>query len=77
MALRYKTRKRLSILVLVLGVPLYIVVAVNVIDLFERPSLWVEFAVYVGLGILWALPLRAIFLGVGKADPDAPPPPEH
>jgi hypothetical protein len=34
----------------------------------------VEFLVYVGLGIVWALPFKAIFRGVGKADPDAPPP---
>lgn len=73
MALSYKTRKRLSILVLVIGLPAYIVAAVTVMNLIERPSLWVELAVYVGLGILWALPLRFVFVGVGKADPDAPP----
>lgn len=73
MALSYKTRKRLSILVLVVGLPAYIVAAVTVMNLIERPSLWVELAVYVGLGILWALPLRFVFVGVGKADPDAPP----
>lgn len=72
MALSYKTRKRLSLLVLVVGLPLYIAAAVFVVSLFERPSIWVEFAVYVGLGIVWILPLRSIFLGVGQADPDAP-----
>lgn len=72
MALSYKTRKRLSLLVLVVGLPLYIAAAVFVVSLFERPSIWVEFAVYVGLGIIWILPLRGIFLGVGQADPDAP-----
>jgi hypothetical protein len=30
----------------------------------------VELAIYVGLGFLWALPFRRIFLGVGKADPN-------
>lgn len=72
MALSYKTRKRLSLLVLLVGLPLYIAAAVFVVSLFERPSIWVEFAVYVGLGIVWILPLRSIFLGVGQADPDAP-----
>ena len=76
MALSYRTRRRLSLLVLAVGLPAYIVVAVTVVNLFERPSIWVELAVYVGLGVLWALPLRAVFLGVGKADPDAPAPPE-
>lgn len=72
MALSYKTRKRLSLLVLLVGVPLYAVVAVNVIALFERPPILLELLIYVALGILWAIPLRSVFLGVGKADPDAP-----
>lgn len=72
MALRYKTRKRLALLVLAVGLPLYIIVAVTVVGLFDRPSIWVELAVYIGLGILWALPLKPIFMGVGQPDPDAP-----
>lgn len=71
MALRYKTRKRLSLLILIVGLPLYIVVAVNVVALFERPSVLVELLVYVGLGVLWAFPLKAVFKGIGQADPDA------
>ncbi|MEI6099495.1 MAG: DUF2842 domain-containing protein [Alphaproteobacteria bacterium] len=71
MALSYKARRRLSLLVLCVGLPVYIVVAVNVVDLFERPSLWIEFAVYLGLGVLWILPLRSLFLGIGQPDPDA------
>jgi hypothetical protein len=68
----YKTRKRLAILILLVGLPLYIVVAVNVVEMFERPGFLVELAVWVTLGIVWALPLKAIFKGVGQADPDAP-----
>lgn len=71
MALGYKTRKRLSLLILVVGLPAYIVVAVTVVGLLDRPSIWVELAVYVVLGILWALPFKAVFRGVGQADPDA------
>lgn len=70
MALSYKTRRRLSLLLLVVGLPLYILAAVVVVSLFDRPPLWLEFVVYVVLGIAWALPLRAVFLGVGQADPD-------
>ncbi|WP_147103807.1 DUF2842 domain-containing protein [Tateyamaria sp. syn59] len=71
MALRYKTRKRLSLLILIVGLPLYIIVAVNIVALFERPSVLVELLVYVGLGVLWAFPLKAVFKGIGQADPDA------
>jgi uncharacterized protein (DUF983 family) len=73
MALSYKSRRRLALLILVLGLPGYIVVAVTVMNWLERPSIWVELAVYVGLGVLWALPLKAVFKGIGQADPDAPP----
>ena len=73
MALSYKARKRWALVILLVGMPLYVVVAVNVIDLFERPSILVELAVYVVLGFLWALPFRAVFRGVGQPDPDAPP----
>lgn len=70
MALRYKTRKRLSLLILVIGVPIYIVSAVTVIGLFDRPPLWLEFLIYVLMGIVWVIPLKSIFKGVGQADPD-------
>lgn len=71
MALGYKARKRLALLVLFLGLPVWIAVAVWLVSLFERPSLWLEFLIYVGLGILWALPLRRLFLGLGQPDPEA------
>ena len=63
----------MSLLVLIVGLPLYIAAALWVVSLFERPSIWVGLGIYIGLGVLWALPLKAVFLGVGKADPDAPP----
>ncbi len=71
MPLRHRTRKRLSLLILVLGLPLYIAAAVWLVSLFERPPLWLEFLVYVALGVVWALPFRAVFRGVGRPDPDA------
>jgi len=73
MALSYKARRRWSLLVLVIGLPVWIVMAVTVINLFDRPPFWVELAVYVGLGLIWAVPLRSVFRGIGKPDPDAPP----
>ena len=68
--LSYKERRRLSLLILLVGLPLYIVVAVNVIALFDRPSILVEVLVYVSLGVLWAFPFKYVFRGVGQADPD-------
>jgi hypothetical protein len=74
MALSYRTRRRLSLLVLMVGLPVYIGLAWYIVSLFERPSVAVELAVYVVLGIVWAVPLKAVFKGVGQADPDAQPP---
>jgi predicted membrane channel-forming protein YqfA (hemolysin III family) len=70
MALKYKTRRRLALLVLLIGLPLYILVAVVVVSLFDRPPIWLEFLIYIVLGIAWVLPLKPIFIGVGQADPD-------
>jgi hypothetical protein len=72
MALSYKTRRRLSLVILIFGLPAYIALAWWIMSLFERPSIWVELGIYVVLGVLWAIPLKAVFKGVGQADPDAP-----
>lgn len=71
MALSWKSRRRLSILILLVALPLYIVVAITIIGWFDRPPLWLEFVIYVVLGIVWVLPFKRVFRGVGKADPDA------
>ncbi|WP_428544686.1 DUF2842 domain-containing protein [Profundibacter sp.] len=71
MALSYKARKRWSLIILLVGLPLYIAAALFVVSLFDRPPFWLELIVYVVLGFLWMMPFRSVFLGVGKADPDA------
>jgi hypothetical protein len=47
------------------------VAAVTVMNLLDRPHILVELAVYIVLGVLWVLPFKFVFKGVGKADPDA------
>lgn len=71
MRLSYKARKRLALLILAFGLPAYIVACVTVLNLFERPPILVELLVYIGLGVIWAIPLRAIFKGIGQEDPEA------
>lgn len=65
-----KTRKRWSLVILLVGLPLYIVVAVSLVNWMDRTwgrqPILVELAVYVALGILWALPFRKVFTGIGK-----------
>jgi len=73
MALSYHSRRRLSLLILLVGMPLYIVAAVTIVNLFDRPPFWLEIVVYVLLGFLWIMPFRAVFRGVGQTDPDKTP----
>ena len=70
MALRWKTRRRLALLVLVVGLPVYIIVAVTILNLLGRPHILVELLVYMVLGVLWALPFKNLFKGIGQAQPD-------
>ena len=67
----YRTRKILALIVLVVGLPAYIVLAATLVGWFERPGFLVELGIYVGLGVLWALPLRGLFRGLAQPDPDA------
>jgi hypothetical protein len=71
MKLSYKARRWWSLVLLLIGLPLYIAAALFVVSLFDRPPFWLEFVVYVFLGFLWILPFKFVFLGVGKPDPEA------
>ncbi|MEM8776490.1 MAG: DUF2842 domain-containing protein [Pseudomonadota bacterium] len=81
MALSYKARRRWSLVILLVALPLYIVVTVNIADWlrgrYDGFTLWTELAVFVIVGVLWVVPLKPIFKGVGQADPDAQQHDEH
>jgi len=77
MALSYKAKRRWSLFILVIALPAYIVAAVTLMSGFRSwfgytPPILLELAIYIGLGVIWAFPLKKVFLGVGQADPDAP-----
>jgi hypothetical protein len=65
----YRTKRILSLVLLLVGLPVYIVVAITVVGWFDRPHIVLEVAIYLGLGFLWALPFKAVFKGVGRDDP--------
>ncbi len=69
--LSYEARRRWSLIILLIGLPIYIGIALFVVSLFDRPPLLLELAVYIVLGFLWMIPFKSVFLGVGKADPNA------
>ncbi len=70
----YKARKRLALFVLVIGLPIYIVLAVTVMSFMLNQEIRfpvvVELGVYTLLGIGWAFPLKWVFKGIGQPDPD-------
>jgi len=70
MGLSYRARRRWALLILLVGLPLYIMASVSVISWFERASLLLELFIYIALGVIGALPFKFIFKGVGQADPD-------
>ncbi|MDZ7711527.1 MAG: DUF2842 domain-containing protein [Roseovarius sp.] len=73
MALGYKARRRWSLVVLLIALPAYIVVAVTLADWlrarYDGLPGGLELAVFVVLGVIWIVPLRRVFLGVGQPDP--------
>ncbi len=77
MALSWRARRIWSYVILLIGLPLYVVLAVTLTDLLRdrlgRPIWWLELLIFVGLGLLWALPFRSVFRGVGRDDPNRPP----
>lgn len=76
MALSYKSRRRLSLVLLLVWLPLFIIIAVSIMTSVPRQPFLLELLIYVVLGFGWALPFKFVFKGVGKADPDENGPPE-
>ncbi|WP_372840124.1 DUF2842 domain-containing protein [Phaeovulum sp.] len=78
--MKYRTRRRLSIVVLLVVMPLWIAAALAFMAWWDRSfgrmPVPLEMLVYLILGVVWILPFRRVFLGVGKADPDAPTDPD-
>jgi len=73
----YKARKRLAIVILVVGLPIYMIFAAGIMSGMMnnqiRLPVAVEFLAYIALGIGWVFPLKWVFMGIGQPDPDAPP----
>ena len=67
-----KTRKRLSLLILVVGMPLYVVAVVTLVNWmdvrFGRQPILIEVGIYVLLGFLWILPFKRVFSGIGRGE---------
>ena len=70
----HRTRKRLALLVLLVGLPVYVILAVTFVNWLDRSfgrlPIWAELPLYALLAFAWILPLKPVFKGIGQADPD-------
>lgn len=71
MALSYKARRRWSLVLLLVWLPIYVMLAVTILALLPTPPKWLELIIYIVLGVAWALPFKRVFRGIGREDPDA------
>lgn len=74
MTLSYRARRRWALAVLLVALPLYVAAAVTLTDWlrarYEGLPVLVELIVFVVLGVVWIVPLKRIFIGVGQPDAD-------
>ena len=71
MKLSYKARRRLSLVVLLVWMPFVIVALVTIMTSIPRLPFLVEAFIYIFVGVFCFYPFKFVFMGVGKADPDA------
>ena len=62
----YRLKRLFALLVLLLWLPLYIVLVLNLLTFFERPNLFIELLIYIIVGGFWAWPFKALFKGIGQ-----------
>ena len=62
----YKLKRVFVLIVLLLWLPFYIVLVLNLLAYFERPNLIIELLVYVVAGVFWAWPFKNLFKGIGQ-----------
>ena len=67
--LNYRTRRILSLLILLVGLPVYAVFVVTVMSFLTDLPVLVELLIYIFFGVAWAFPTKFIFRGIGQSDP--------
>ena len=70
MTLSYKARRRWSLVLLLIWLPLYCGIAVAIMVNLPRFPILIELAVYIFLGVAWAFPFKSVFKGIGQVNPD-------
>ena len=64
--LNKKHRKKIAYLILFIFLPIYIIVAVSIMNYVGQLNIWIELIIYVLLGILWIFPFKFVFKGLAS-----------
>lgn len=64
--MKNRKNKILAALLLLVGLPIYVLVTSTIISAMGRPPILLEMLVYGAFGILWALPFKKLFKGIGR-----------
>ncbi len=72
MKLSYKSRRRWSLVVLLVWLPLYVVLVVPLLAAVNDWNIWLRVVIYILAAFIWVWPFKFVFMGIGRADPDAP-----
>jgi len=70
MKIPYKIRRVLSLLILLVGLPLYVFCVVTGMTVLVNLPKFIELIIYVFFGVVWVVPLKFVFRGVGQSDPN-------
>ena len=70
MKINYKTRRFLSLVILLVGLPLYAAAVVTGLAFLIKLPMVIELFIYIFFGVVWVFPLKFVFRGIGQSDPD-------
>ena len=59
-------RKKIAYLILLIFLPVYIIIAVSIMNYLGQLNIWIELIIYVLLGVLWIFPFKFIFKGLAS-----------
>lgn len=62
-----RTRKLVGSAAIAIWLVVFCLVAIAIIGRFDRPNVVIEMMLYAGLGFAWILPLKPVFVWMGRS----------
>ncbi len=70
MKMSYNSRRILSLLILLFGLPMYVICVVSGMAFLHNLPMYLELILYIFFGIIWVFPVKFIFKGIGQKNPE-------